>query len=381
MLIAATGGLTEANVPRLPGLETFQGEWWHSAAWRHDVDLTGARVAVVGSAASAVQVVPEVARRAAQVYVFQRTPNWVSPRRNRAYQAETKANFAEMPAGALRAHRRALYRQSLWTYRVFRKNPRAVEPLRQVVLDHMRASIRDPEMLAALTPKYDPGCKRLLVSDEYYAALALPHVRLAPEGVREIMPIGPVSEGGFQADVDVIIFCTGYRLGGRSDGRPAIDIRGRNGTPLLAALTARPEAYRGVAIPGFPNYFTVNGINGPIAYTSLIGSAEVQARYLSGIIHQIGRQNLRSVAVHADVSQRYNEQIQAELQTVSWAGDCPSFYKDASSQIRSFYPRTLGRMRREFRRLSLNDCVVRTFGETVRPGLLCEEPELHSPRA
>jgi len=355
VLISATGGLTEPNVPPLPGLDEFRGTWWHAGKWRHDFDITGKRVAVVGSAASAIQVTPEVARRAGKVFVFQRTPTWVMPRRNVGYDASAKAAFAGEDSRAIANHRRMLYRNALGTYRVFRRNPRAVERLRKIALANMRTHISDPAMLAALTPTYDPGCKRLLVSDDYYPALAQDHVELIAEGVGEITETGVVSTRGRSVEVDVIVFCTGYKLGGRANGRPAMNIAGRDGIPLIQALSARPESYRGVAIPGFPNYFTINGINGPIAYTSLIGSAEVHTDYIVKRIKDLAAMRLSSLEVKSEVTRRYNDLIQPELQTMSWAGDCQSFYKNASGRILSFYPGTLGRMRREFRRLGLDD--------------------------
>lgn len=367
VLIAATGGLTAPNVPTLPGLELYAGEWWHAGAWRDDYDFTNKRIAVVGSAASAVQVLPEVARRAAEVHVFQRTPNWIMPRGNVAYDAAVKSAFADVGGGALHRHRRTLYRNALNTYRVFRRKARAVNGLRKIALTQMHAHICDPATRAVLTPSYDPGCKRLLVSDDYYPALAQRHVHLIPEGVAAVTKAGPVSTGGQAVKADAIIFCTGYKLGGRADGRPAIKVIGRDGVPLTQALMARPESYRGIAIPGFPNYFTINGINGPIAYTSLIGSAEVHTAYIIDRIRDLARLELISLEIRPDVTRRYNDQIQPELQTMSWAGSCNSFYKDPTGRILSFYPGTLGRMRREFRRLTLDDYELATRALRERP--------------
>lgn len=358
VLISATGGLTEPHIPNVPGLAAFRGEHWHSGHWRHDYDFTNKRVAVVGSAASAVQVVPEVVRRAREVYVFQRTPNWVMPRRNVAYDAATQAAFADPATNSATSHRRTLYRNALMTYQVFRRNPRAVGRLRRMALDNMRTHISDPEMQAALTPNYDPGCKRLLVSDDYYAALAADHVQLIVQGLGQVTETAAVGSDGRVVEVDTIIFSTGYKLGGRADGRPAMHITGRDGLTLSRALSEQPEAYRGVAIPGFPNYFTINGINGSIAYTSLIGSAEVHADYIVKRIRDIAELDLRSIEVRLEVTRRYNDLIQPELQTMSWAGPCQSFYKDATGRILSFYPGTVGRMRREFRRLGLDDYLV-----------------------
>ena len=349
VLVSATGSLTEPRFPRVEGLDTFTGPLWHSAAWRHDVDLGGRRVAVVGSAASAVQVVPEVARRAAEVVVFSRTPNWVMPRGNRAYRDDERR--ALRSEAALRQLRRRQYREALLWYRVFRREPSGVRELREMCLANLRARIDDPALIEVLTPDYEPGCKRILVSDDYFPALARDHVRLVPHGVAALTAEAVVATDGSVSPVDAVVFCTGYRLGGRADGRPAVDVYGRGGRRLAEALAERPEAFLGVAVPGFPNYFTVCGINGSVAYGAMIASAEIQTEAIAAWAQRVLEEGLRSVEVRADATARFNEGIQAELQAMSWAGDCPSFYRDAGGRIVSFFPGTLGRMRRELREL------------------------------
>lgn len=349
VLVSATGSLTEPRFPRIEGLDAFEGPRWHAAAWRHDVDLEGRRVAVVGSAASAVQVVPEVARRAAEVVVFSRTPNWVMPRGNRAYGDEERR--ALRSGDALRQLRRRQYREALLWYRAFRKEPAGVQELRDTCLANLRASIDDPALVEALTPDYDPGCKRILVSDDYFPALARDHVRLIPHGVTALTADSVVATDGSVNPVDVVIFCTGYRLGGRADGRPALEVHGRGGRRLAEALTERPEALLGIAVPGFPNYFTVCGINGSVAYGAMIASAELQTEAIAGLARRVLDEDLRSIEVRAEDTARFNEGIQAELGTMSWADDCPTFYRDATGRIVSFFPGTLGRMRRELRRV------------------------------
>lgn len=360
-LVAATGGLTEPHLPRVAGLDEFTGPWWHSGAWRHDVALDGLRVAVVGSAASAVQVVPAVAERAAEVFVFSRTPNWVMPRHNAAYTAEERESLRD--EATWRRLWRRQYRRSLLWYGAFTNRDAATRELRTVCLDNLRSAITDPAMIAALTPSYEPGCKRILVSDDYYPALARPHVHLVPQGVLALTAGGVVAADGTETAVDAVIFCTGYRLGGRADGRPALEVFGRHGRRLADALRERPEAYRGVAIPGFPNYFTVCGINGTVAYGSLVSSAELETEFIAGLIRRLSGDGVRSIEVRADVVARYNEAIQAELQTMSWTGDCTNFYRDRSGRVVAFYPGTIGRMRRELRRASPDDFSITGAGD------------------
>ncbi len=356
MLVSATGGLSDARLPRIDGLKTFRGPWWHSADWRHDVDLAGLRVAVVGSAASAVQVVPEVAKTAAQVVVFSRTPNWVMPRNNRSYD-EDEWSVMQTPQG-LRQARRPLYRDALRWYRAFRKEATGTAELRQICLANLTGSLDDPELVAALTPDYEPGCKRILVSDEYYPALGLDHVVLVTQGVAALSEDAVVAADGSHHQVDVVIFCTGYRLGGRADGSPALEVYGRAGRRLVDHLADKVEAYRGIALPGFPNYFTVCGINGTVGYGSVTASAELQTEAIASLARRMSRGEFRSIEVRNDATSRWSDAVQQELSQMSWSGRCPNFYRDAKGRIVSFFPGTVGRMRRELRALDDADFVL-----------------------
>ena len=355
VLVAATGGLTAPNLPKIGGFDVFRGRWWHSGAWDHDCDLADKRVAVVGSAASAVQVVPHVVERARQVFVLQRTPNWVYPRKNFVYREDAKVAFRDEATGAALRHRRVLYRRSLRLYKVFQKDPAAQAWLRGVVMDNMKAHIHAPDLIERLTPSYTPGCKRILISDDFYPALAKDHVELIPAGIGRLSETGVVATDGRAIAVDIVIFCTGYKLGGRTDGKPAMNVVGRDGRNLRDTLSARPEAYYGIAIPGFPNYFTICGINGTVAYASLAGSAEVHADYIVERIRDLSAHDLRVIEVKPDIVRRFNDAIQTELQGMSWADDCPSFYRDPAGRIVTFYPGTLARMRRELRAVGLAD--------------------------
>jgi len=356
VLVGATGGLTEPHYPRVDGRERFEGLQWHSGSWRHDVDLAGRRVAVIGSAASAVQVVPEVARVASELFVYSRTPNWVLPRDNRTYSDDERAAMRS-PTEWNRV-RRELYRLGLVWQEAFEKKPRAVEDLRARVMAAMRSAIGDEDVIAALTPDYEPGCKRILVSDNYYPALALDHVTLVPHAVSELTETGVVASDGSERTVDVVIYCTGYRLGGREDGRPAVELFGRDGETMRAALARAPESYRGVAVPGFPNYFTIAGINGAPGHAPVFLVAEVAADYIARWIERLIADELTAIEARADATHEYSDAIQAELQQMSWAGDCPGWYRDRTGRILPFFPGTWGRLRREMRDLHENDFTV-----------------------
>ena len=356
VLVSATGGLTAPNLPKIAGRDLFAGPSWHSGAWRHDVDLAGQRVAVVGSAASAVQVVPEVAKVADQLTVFSRTPNWVLPRNNREYSAEERAALRHSEEmGRLR---RGQYKDSMSWFLAFRRHEPTLRAMRETCLAHMGASISDPALIEALTPSFEPGCNRLLLSDDYYRALARDNVRLVPQGVTGLTETAVVAADGSETEVDVVIYCTGYRLGGRADGSAALDVYGRGGETLRNRISRRTMAYRGVAVPGFPNWFTVCGINGTVAYGPLILSAEVETGYIARWVQRMVDGGLKSVEATEDATERYNEAIQGELSQMSWTGACSNFYRDAQGRVVAFHPGTVGRMRRELSELHEADFAV-----------------------
>jgi len=356
VLVSATGGLTAPSIPRIDGLDRFGGPWWHASRWRHDVSLAGRSVAVVGSAASAVQVVPAVAEVAASVTVYARTPNWVVPRADAAYDEATLDSFGDDVAR--RRHWRTLYRESLLWHRVFDRRPDAVEELRSTALANMHRHIADPGLRAALTPDFDPGCKRILVSDDYYPALARPHVRLVPRAVTGLSETGVIDAGGDEIPADVVVFCTGYRLGAREDGRPNVDVVAPDGRSFRAAMAARPEAYLGIVVPGFPNYFVVGGVNGSSGYGPFFLTAEIAAEFIARQTTRIVTEKLRTLEIRPEVTEQYNVEIQRRLGRMSWTGDCPNFYRDATGRIVSFFPGTFGELRRRCRTAPAADFLV-----------------------
>ncbi len=356
LLIAATGGLAEPNLPRIEGYDTFEGDWWHSGSWRSDVDLSDKRVAVVGSAASAVTVVPTVAEDAAEVFVFSRSPNWVVPRRNALYSDEEKAAFAA--DDELRRTRRRYYRNSLLMYRAFKRHDRAIATLRRVGMDNLRSAIDDPALVEVLTPDFDPGCKRILVSDHYYPALAQPHVQLIPEGVVGLTANGIVAADGSETEVDVVIFCTGYAPGTPERRRVALEVVGPGGRSLSAALADNPEVYRGAFLFVRPKPLPTSEVHGVVSYASYFDTTELETEYLARWAQRFSQGDLKSVEARRDLTHDYNETIQAELQQMSWTGNCTNFYKNREGRILSFFPGTVGRMRRELRDLRQREFII-----------------------
>ena len=361
ILIAATGGLVEPKLPRIEGYDRFEGEWWHSADWRHDVDLRGKRVAVVGSAASAVTVVPTVAQAASEVFVLSRSPNWIVPRGNVLYSEEEKEQFRN-DVGALHRLRQRQYRGTLLLYRAMKRNKKAQSVLRSVCLNRMTKAIDDPELIEQLTPSFEPGCRRVLVSDDYYPTLGKDHVHLIPHAITELTNDSVVAADGSRIPVDVVIFSTGYRQGSKVEGRGVVDVLGRGGRLMSEVLRERTEAYQGVAVPGFPNYFTVAGINGVLSYVTFFLSAELNAAYITRLARRVLDDDLRSVEADPEATRSHNEALQSELQTMAFSGACTSFWKLESGRIVMFAPGTLGRRRRELRTIGEDGFCFEPFG-------------------
>lgn len=350
-IISAIGGLFEPQYPDIPGVHAFKGASWHSVHWNDEYDLSGKTVVVVGSAASAVQIVPQIAPKVKQLYLLQRTPNWIVPRRDRAYPEWLKALFRRFPL-IRELHRKQIERLSLRVLSAFHNDQNALDMLMRMGRENIEKSIADPAMREALTPSYLPGCKRLLVSDDFYPALARENVELVTEAAARVIPDGLVTAGGRELKADVIIYCTGYKL-------PAfhlpVHVTGRDGNTLGDYFDESPFVYRGVALPGFPNYFMINGPNGPLGYTSVIISSEFQAQYIAKLILETERSGTQAIEIKDEVNRAYNQALQKELKQMTWGTECPSYYRDQEGNVIVFFPGDEKRMKREYEAAGLND--------------------------
>ena len=353
-LVTAQGGLNAPQFPDISGRESFAGVSFHSAQWNGTADLSGKRVAVIGSAASAIQIIPQAAAKAAHVDVFQRTPNWILPRHNEDYTQKQRERFRRFPF-LMRLHRLKLYLTTHMTLFAFRGNRFVSNKIMEIAKANMRKSISDPAMLRALTPNYLPGCKRLLISDDYYPALARPNVELVTDRIGEIEREGIRTVDGRLHKADVVIYCTGYQVP-NTEGFSYI--RNAEGMSIADAWRDRLEAHRGVALPGFPNYFMMTGPNGILGYTSVILPAEIEADYIIRTMEKAAERRLETIEVRRDAMDAYNNRIQAGLRDTIWATDCPSYYKDEHGRVIVFYPWSASRFSREMRHASLEEYAV-----------------------
>jgi len=354
-VILATGGLHLPAWPDIPGRGHFAGPAMHSAQWDHGVDFAGRRVAVIGSAASAIQLVPELAKTAARVDVYQRTPNYIAPRHDRAFSEREKSRFARHPLWQ-RLYREWLFLQGEWFLFPLVRH-RRFSPWRSLlearIKQHIRRSVRDPVLRGKLLPDYPLGCKRILISDDFYQTLARDNVELVTAGIERIEPRGVVTRDGRLHPADILVCATGFDVQNYPLATP---ITGPGGRELAAQWAERPNAYKGGFIPGFPNLYLLTGPNTGVGTTSVVYMIEAQLELVLQVLDAAGEDRLIEVTDEANL--RYNGTIRAALADTVWAGDCKSWYKRADGEITTLYPFDARSFRRDHRRLVRGDFLV-----------------------
>jgi cation diffusion facilitator CzcD-associated flavoprotein CzcO len=335
VVVAAPGPLSEPSIPDLPGMDTFEGTVFHTATWNHDHDLRGRRVAVVGTGASAIQAVPQVARQAAHLDVIQRTPPWVVPHRDRPITRLERLLYRKVPA-VQRAVRAGVYfsRELLVPGLVYR--PRLLRLVEKVARGHIAKQVPDPELRVKVTPDYTIGCKRILPSNHWYPALMRDNVELVTDGIAEIRPNGYVTTDGTLHEVDTIIFATGFYV---TDIPLANIVTGASGEKLSDVWDRSPQAYRGTAIAGFPNLFLLVGPNVGLGHNSIVFMIEAQLNYVLGALDAMKQRGAGRVEVRRDAQEAYNDHLQAKMgQTVWNSGGCASWYIDAQGKNTTIWP-------------------------------------------
>jgi cation diffusion facilitator CzcD-associated flavoprotein CzcO len=349
-VVSGAGALHIPSYPKIPGLESFgggsfdggspgggsfDGRAFHSATWDKSADLTGKRVGVIGTGASCVQIVPEVAKDARRVTVFQRTPPWIHPRPNQAIPPAARAALRFVP-GAARALRDTIY----WLLELramgFAIDPRLMAPLEAMARKHLEDQVADPELRARLTPDYTIGCKRILLSSDYYPALQRPNVDLVTDGIREIVPSGVVTDDGRKLDFDVLVYATGFRV---TDALEELHVTGRGGRKLADAWAGGVEAHRGITVPGFPNLFFLLGPNTGLGHTSVVFMIETQVQHVLSCLRILSDEKGNTIEPTTRAARRYNDGLQRRLRGAVWSeGGCQSWYLDDKGVNRTIWP-------------------------------------------
>ena len=335
VVISAVGGLVDPALPDIKGLQGFPGDLFHTARWNHDYDLTGRRVAVIGTGASAVQVVPAIAPQVAKLSVFQRTPAWVMPKRDHRYSDRARSLFARSPA-ALLASRTLQYGLSeLFGPMVFLDAPRLSALAERMSLRHLERSVRDPALRAKLTPEFQFGCKRILISDDYWSSFERDNVELVTDPIAEIRGRGIETSDGTLREVDAIVLATGFAVNLATAPFP---VTGRGGRTLDEVWRGGAEAYKGLAVSGFPNWFVLMGPNTGPGHTSVLVFTEAQIAHVLGAIRELRTGGVRFLDVRRDVQDRYNAGIQRRMKHMVWTSGCHSWYLSPDGSNHSLYP-------------------------------------------
>jgi cation diffusion facilitator CzcD-associated flavoprotein CzcO len=325
VLVAATGHLTDVKYPDVPGLDSFTGELFHSARWDHELSLEGKRVGVVGTGASAVQIVPALAALASELVVFQRTAPYVRPRNDRVFSDAEKRMFQRDPR-TLEEIRENLFWSNDQRFAARRQVPRYLVEARDQALGHLHSSVSDPELRAKLTPDYEIGCKRILASDDYFPALQQPHVRLETSALARVEGGTAVSEAGNRFDVDVLVFATGFET---YDLPSSYRITGRSGDDLAKHWAGGMQAYNSTAVAGFPNFFLLNGPGTSLGHNSLVYMIEAQVDHVVTALEWRAAHGRPVLEVSRELEAAYAQRLdELAAGTVLLRGGCSSWYVD-----------------------------------------------------
>ncbi len=351
-VVSAVGPLTEPAMPDIDGIDKFEGEIFHSARWNHHFDLAGKRVAVIGTGASAIQIVPELAKTVRQLHVYQHTAPWVLPRFDRDYTPAERLAFAHVP-GYQRLIRSAIYCSKELIGVALTNAPKMLVPVQKIAKRHIDRAIADPQLRAKVTPRWQIGCKRILMSNTYYPALAQPHVDVVTDGIAAVRRNAIVSTNRRMREVDAIVVATGFHV---TDSPTNQCIIGRGGHSLADTWQrAGAQAYKGSTVHGFPNLFVMTGPGTGSGHTSAVFMIESQLNYLRDLIRTTTTRGLATVEVREDVQRAYNTDIQRGLRKSVWEnGGCSSWYRDKSGKITTQWPGFTFRFRRQTRTFDLN---------------------------
>src|SRR3712207_596484 len=351
VLITATGQLSRPSVPDVPGLDRFEGTLFHSARWDHGHDLTGKRVAVLGTGASAIQFVPAIAPRTASLAVFQRSAPYVLPKPDRAYQERAKTAFARVP-GLLRLSRAANYGANELRSLGFNTEPRLLFTHRARFARFLEAAVADPELRAKVTPTDPMGCKRILMSNDWYRALQLPQVEVVTDRITEVRPRSIVTADGTEREVDTIVLGTGFRA---TEFLAPMRITGRGGRDLHEQWSDGASAYLGTVVPGFPNLFVLYGPNTNLGHNSIIFMLEAQVGWVVQAVRHLRRGRARWLDVRRDVAGAFDDWVQRRVRGTVFAGGCRSWYLTESGRNTQNWPASTLTFRRRLHRLRPED--------------------------
>ena len=347
VLITACGQLSVPFTPPLEGLDDFEGPTFHTAEWRHDVALDGKRVAVIGTGCSAIQVVPSIQPKVAHVDVYQRSPGWTFPKMDFSYKERTKRLFERFPA-LQRADRAGVFAFMELGAAAMTTKPWLLKPFRAVGRWQIKRAIKDPELRAKVTPRDEIGCKRIMLTDDWYPALTQPNVDLVTDRIEAITPSGVRTADGTERPTDVLVLATGFK----SHGFVApMEIVGERGRTLNEEWGQVPRAYLGMSVPGFPNMFLLYGPNTNGGTGSVIYTIEANVNHVISALDELERRDARRIEVRRAAADAFDRELREALRTTVWHTGCTNWYVDADGNDPSQWPWLWSQYRRRVERL------------------------------
>ncbi|OBK44700.1 flavin-containing monooxygenase [Mycobacterium kubicae] len=351
VLVAAFGALAEPKLPPIPGIEDFTGELFHSARWNHDADLSGKRVAVIGTGASGIQIIPAIVDTVSHMDVYQRTAPWLLPRFDRPFTAAERWLFRRVPA-LMRLARAGIYLARETQVVGLAKAPRFMLPFELISRSKIRFEIKDPALRKKVTPNFRIGCKRMLIANDYYPALDREHVEVVTDGIAEIRADAIVTEDGTARPVDAIVIATGFHVTDSPMFQRICGVDGRSLSDTFAEQGMR--AYKGATMTNFPNMFVLVGPNTGLGHTSMVYMIESQLNYLIDALNVMQDRDLRTVEVKPEVLDAYHAELQDKLAGSVWmTGGCGSWYLDAHGNNTTLWPDFTFRFRRQTKRFDV----------------------------
>ncbi|MGV0643283.1 NAD(P)-binding domain-containing protein [Mycolicibacterium sp. XJ2546] len=365
--VSAVGMFTRSVMPELTEEEPFTGALMHTARWDHSVDLTGARVAVLGTGSTAAQLVPEVAKVAKKVYSVQRSPTWVLPKPDRAYSEREKWVFRHVPL-AKKIYRTRLWLRSEANISVIEHGSDKTREFRDIALRVLEATVPDAELRAKLTPEHPLGCKRLVFATDYLQALTQPHVEVVDSPARSLRACSLITEDGRELDVDVVLCATGYAA---ADYLGQLDVVGEHGTTLRHTWRDGAHAYLGMTVPSFPNFFLLYGPNTNVGSNSVIFVLEAQAHYVVSALKYMRRKRKPYIAVRPSTTAAFLAKIDEWMKGTVWLTRCSNYFRAPNGRVVTQWPRSARAFWAMTRRFRPADY---TFDAPVRSNSAAAEP-------
>lgn len=354
-LVSGMGYLSEPKLPDIPGLDTFAGSTLHTAKWDESIDLNGKRVAIIGTGASTVQIVPAIQPIVKQVDVYQRSAGWVVPKPDKPITGFAAWALRHIPGYQQLARTIAFWisESHVW----FMQNPKRMGIPQKEATQHLEKSVKDPVLLEKLRPKHVVGCKRFLFSDDYYPALQNPNVDLITDGIASVGPNGITTTDGVEHPADIIVLATGYQV---TKSPFAQRINGVGGQALSDAWSGGQYAYLGTTVPGFPNLFLLMGPNSAIAHTSATLMSELQVKYAVKALQTMKDQGLNRVEIKPDVVEKYNDELQTIINKGIWNAGCSSWYIDENGKNTAVWPFSIPNYKKRTRHFDVSNYTTAT---------------------